>query len=157
MPRDLRNTAVQSRDFRGKSSTLLFLALLCASAAPQSALQWEIRQMLNMSICRAVRARVQKKKVKMFSGRSPSKLSNKATWRSLCRVTFEILPSRALIFEGNPSHSDSGLLAGPFTIGIPIIISQKHHQNHENPDFEISKNMKNTSIFIFLKKKLFFS
>ena len=112
--------------------------------------------MLNMSICRAVRARVQKKKVKMFSGRSPSKLSNKATWRSLCRVTFEILPSRALIFEGNPSHSDSGLLAGPFTIGIPIIISQKHQKITKIQLLKSRKMSKIMRNFIFWKKICFF-
>ena len=50
---------------------------------------------------------------------------------------------RRIDFWKNPSHSDFGLLPGPFCIGFPIINDQAHLQNRENPDFEILENVKN--------------
>ena len=44
------------------------------------------------------------------------------------------MPNPAVLesdFGKNPSHSDSGLLSGPFYTGLPIINDQEQHQNDE--------------------------
>ena len=47
-------------------------------------------------------------------------------------------------------------ILGPFSIGFPIKITQKEDKNHENPDFEISKNVGKISNLNLLKNNFFF-